>query len=73
MQSDAKAGVEDVGYPEDGGLAADCGCAENHRKCMRWLPVRRVLLLGRACLSQVLLPEGANLCGIMRGMCQDHH
>jgi len=73
MQGDAKAGVENVGYPEDGGLAADCGCAEDQRKRMRWLPVRQVLLLGRACLSQVLLPEGANLCGSMRGMRQDQY
>jgi hypothetical protein len=54
---EAKAGVCDVGYPEDSGPSADRVCAEGHRRGLLDLPLRIVLLLGRARLSQVVLPE----------------
>ena len=51
MQGAAKAGVENVGYPEDGGLAADHAGTEDHRGGMLYLPLPGMLLLGRAYLS----------------------
>ena len=69
--SDTKAGVTNDGYSEVGGLAADQARAQDHRVGMLDLPLRRMLLLRREDLSQVLLPE-FDLPGGMRRMRKDH-